>query len=52
MCNISVARAADLSLSDNYFDIEAGETKIIRIDTDQPVSKEDVTVRDWNSVWN
>lgn len=42
---------AFITLSDNYFDMEKGEKKIVIIKSEKPLKKSDIIVKDYNGNW-
>ena len=48
--NVDVAREVHVYYSDNYFDLEKGETRRVWLDTDAKLFKSDICVRDFNQM--
>ena len=52
MVNIVVPEFSGTYMSDNFFDMEKGETKVIEIKADQPFDTEDISVKTWLDEWD
>ena len=52
MVNIIVPEFSGTYMSDNFFDMEKGETRVIEIKADQPFATEDIAVKTWLDEWD
>ncbi len=52
MVNIIVPEFSGTYMSDNFFDMEKGETRVIEIKADAPFATEDITVKHWLDEWD
>lgn len=51
MVNVLVPDLAATTISDNFFDMEKGETKVIELKADKPFATEDIEVLNWLDNW-
>jgi len=52
MVNLLVPELSGTYFSDNFFDMEKGETKVVEIKADAPFATEDVVVKSWIDEWD
>ena len=52
MVNVVVPEFSGTYMSDNFFDMEKGETRIIEIKAEQPFATEDIAVKTWLDEWD
>ena len=52
MVNIIVPEFSGTYMSDNFFDMEKGETRVIEIKADQPFATADIAVKTWLDEWD
>ena len=51
MVNVLVPDLANTVISDNFFDMEKGETKVVEIKADKPFATEEIEVLNWLDKW-
>ena len=52
MVNVLVPEFGGTYMSDNFFDMEKGETRVIELKADTPFSTEDIRVKSWLDEWD
>ncbi len=52
MVNVVIPEFSGTYISDNFFDMEKGETRIIEIKADTPFATEDIAVKHWLDEWD
>ena len=52
MVNILVPEFGGTYMSDNFFDMEKGETRVIEVKADAPFATEDIAVKTWLDEWD